>query len=386
MLRCSSLRLVRSVGAPRLRLFSSPSADDKLKTLSDGVRASIASGVTELQREFGGAAGAHAEKVWASEYYRHGLHKYAVPALSLASADAATRASAAFSTKNVVFFGNVLAGLPDGVLGQYAAALSLAEGIDIGLFVASMRVANTPTARSVFERMGASVRRSGNKSLAELMQNVAAAPVAPASTWAFPHLGSAADVLGARENAPTAAWEISPLSKAARESTTPAEFALIAGTCVLEGLWAEFYATGSVVPLRRILELALAWAEFASTSEAVVYLVNIERPLPGDLAFSADLKGDAATRAIRAAVGRAAIWSLVHHSRRHPRVVATLAEACGALADSIAAPSAREGIPSKEWAGLSSADRRAALEVWPPLLHLIARGALDTPFDETTAA
>jgi hypothetical protein len=352
-----------------------------VKTLAASVRASIAAGVAELQSTYGDK---HAEKIWAGEYYRNQEHKYTVPALSLVSADA--RTSSVLATKHAVFFGLVFRGLPDSSFQSYAAALSLADNVDIGLFLASVRFADSPVARSLFERMGASVRRTGNRTLAELSQHVAAVPLALPHSWPFPHLEphlrDAASVPA--QSAAPQPWEVSGISLAAREAASgPNEYLLVSSTTVLEALWAEFYATGSRDPLRKILRLAATWSEFASTPDAVSYFISIERPLPAGLNFTQTMKGDEAHKAIRATLARAAVWTLLHHSRRHSRVTEAVAEACGAVGRFAAAPDAREHLDNSEpWANLTENEARAGLEVWPALLHLIARSALDTPFTQ----
>lgn len=362
----------------------SPLAADKIKTLSASVRSSVASGVTELQSLYGEA---HAEKIWAGEYYRHSKHKYTVPAMTLVSSDA--RTSSVLSTKQAVFFGLVFRGLPETSFQSYAAALSLADNVDIGLFLAAVRYADSPSSRLLFDRMGASVRRTGNRSLAELAQHVAAVPLSAPHAWPFPHLEPNAQAMSVAESmpangSPPLPWEVSALSLAARESSNAGEYLLISSTTVLESLWAEFYATGAREPLRRILSLAATWSEFAATPDAVSYLIAIDRPLPEGLAFEGKMEGDAALRAIRATLARAALWTLLHHSRRHARVTDAVAEACAAAGHFAAAPDAREVVkPDAPWAHLTEEEARDGLAVWPALLHLIACSALETPFEGT---
>jgi hypothetical protein len=371
----------------------------RLRTLADSLRASVAAGVTELERAYGGA---HAEKVWMGEYYRHGEHRFAVPALALVSRDARAAAVPAAATKAAVFFGALLRALPEETLKQYAAALAMAEGVDAALMFAAVRAADTPASRAIFERMGASVRRSGNRAVMALAQHVAAVPLAPPSDWPFPHLPPALPA-GARAaagvppaGAPPRAHELAPASAAARDALTPAEYLLTSATTVLEALWAEFYATGARAPLRRVIALAASWAEFAATPDAVSYLVAIEKPLPAGLAFRSDDAAAAAAaaagddepalRAVRATVARAAVWSLLHHSRRHARVTAAVAEACGALAWHVAEPAAREPRDADApWADLDGDAARDMLEVVPALLHLISRAAIDAPHESSTS-
>jgi hypothetical protein len=364
----------------------SPLAADKIKTLSASVRSSVAAGVNELQSLYGEA---HAEKIWAGEYYRHMKHKYTVPALTLVSPDA--RTSSVLSTKQAVFFGLVFRGLPDASFQSYAAALSLADNVDIGLFLAAVRYADSPSSRLLFDRMGASVRRTGNRSLAELAQHVAAVPLSAPHAWPFPHLEPNAQAMTVSASMPAPGspplpWEVSALSLAARESSNAGEYLLISSTTVLESLWAEFYATGERAPLRRILRLAATWSEFAATPDAVSYLIAIDRPLPEGLAFEGGgkMEGDGALRAIRATLARAALWTLLHHSRRHARVTDAVAEACGAAGHFAAAPDAREVVKADApWAQLTEEEARDGLAVWPALLHLIACSALETPFEGT---
>ena len=102
--------------------------------------------------------------------------------------------------------------------------------------------------------------------------------------------------------------------------------------------------------------------------------------MPADFTFAAGKGAEQTLRAIQVAVARAAQWGLLMHSRRHPAVVRAVAEACRGLAPYLAEPSARgaEG----ELQLLTEAQVRERLEVWPPLLHLMARGRLDAPFKE----
>ena len=352
-----------------------PLAAEKIKTLSASVRASVAAGVVELQSLYGES---HAEKVWGGEYYRHMMHKYTVPAMTLVSPDA--RTSSVLSTKHAVFFGLLFRGLPEASFQSYAAALSLAENVDIGLFLAAVRYADSPPSRALFERMGASVRRTGNRSLAELAQHVAAVPLSAPHAWPFPHLASHPTL--PQRNAPPLPWEVSALSLAARDTSSAGEYLLVSATTVLESLWAEFYSTGAREPLRRILSLAATWSEFAGTPDAVSYLIAIDKPLPDGLTLVGEMEGDVALRAIRATIARAALWTLLHHSRRHARVTDAVAEACAAAGHFAAAPDARESLKlGAPWAELTEEDARAGLAVWPALLHLIACSALETPFD-----
>jgi len=100
----------------------------------------------------------------------------------------------------------------------------------------------------------------------------------------------------------------------------------------------------------------------------VPFIASLSEPLPEDVVGP---PGEA--RAARANISRLAVWTLLHHTRRHPAVTAALAQAAGALAPFIAEADARGGAQ----APYDATRLRHRLEVLPALLHLSARAALD---------
>jgi hypothetical protein len=135
----------------------------------------------------------------------------------------------------------------------------------------------------------------------------------------------------ARAGAPPLAFEVTPVFAQARALLPHAEWLLVASTAVLEAHWAAFYATGDARYVRRIVrDVAPAWAEFAAAlPDAVQYVLSLEAPLPEALAMGGGGGGGGggvgparshadALRAVRANVSRVAVWTLLHHTRRHP--------------------------------------------------------------------
>lgn len=88
---------------------------------------------------------------------------------------------------------------------------------------------------------------------------------------------------------------------------------------------------------------------------------------------------EAAAAAVRLQIGRIALWSLLRQSRRHKAIPDALISACAEVTDHLVEPSARaEGRVITPWK-----EARLALEVFPALLHLMARQRIDAPFEET---
>lgn len=84
---------------------------------------------------------------------------------------------------------------------------------------------------------------------------------------------------------------------------------------------------------------------------------------------------------MRLQVGRIALWSLLRQARRHRAIPDAVVAACAELTGHLVEPDAREegsgAAPLAPWA----ADK-ARMEVFPALLHLMARSRLDAPFPE----
>ena len=74
---------------------------------------------------------------------------------------------------------------------------------------------------------------------------------------------------------------------------------------VLEAQWAAFYATGDACYVRRVCDIASAWAATAEQlPDAVAYLLDASRRLPAEVApdaaaCAAAAEGDAAAVALK---------------------------------------------------------------------------------------
>jgi len=185
-------------------------------------------------------------------------------------------------------------------------------------------------------------------------------------------------------------FEVTGLFAQARAALPLHDYVLVASMSVLEAQWAAFYATGDARFVRRVCDIASAWAESAAQlPDAVAFLLDAGRRLPAEVAPDAaacaaageDGGGAGAAalesaRSARAHVARAAAWSLLAHARRHPRVTEALAGECARLAHFAAEPAARDAGGAAR-SGLTEAGARARLEVLPAPLHLVARARLD---------
>jgi hypothetical protein len=330
-----------------------------------------------------------------TDYYKHRQHKYFVPALALACADPRSAGIPSVSAKNAIFFAALLRAVPDQTA-QYAATLSVTPGVDVGLLLAIIHHAGTPVAKAVEDRLAFSIRRSNNRGLVRVGQHVSAVRPVPVEEWPFPYAdgvveGLAAGWKGSSSSSSLAPqpWEVSGVFAQARDaSTSPLDFhdyLLLSSTTVLECLWASFYATGSRAYVRRILDMSVDWAEWASSlPDQVSYLASLDVPLPADLRAKGTTTEESA-RSVRAQTSRIAIWSVLHHARRHPEVTATVVEECGRLAQFAADASARDPAAVSR-SGLDDAAALKRLEVLPALLHLIARTAIDAPSAPGAAA
>ena len=82
--------------------------------------------------------------------------------------------------------------------------------------------------------------------------------------------------------------EIAPVWRAVKDAANFQQYLLLASTAHLECLWAAFYATGERAHLRRVLDLAEHWADFADLPDAVELLTQVQRPLPGAITAESD--------------------------------------------------------------------------------------------------
>jgi hypothetical protein len=369
----------------------------RLRAMSEAVNRNVVQGKEALAEVFGAS---HTESLWASEYYRHGQHKFTVPALSLACEAAEKAGSPALVAKHAVFYAALLDGLSGDDFSAYSNQLPAVEGMRLGTLVDVLGGVGGVQGKAVFARLCASLEARGGQEAAAMVAHARAVPRRPVHEWPFPHLAPLEAPSGGGDiggSSAMEAWkppageaphpfEVTGLSPRLREACDGPTWLLHAATTVLECQWGAFYATGSASPLQRILEATLPWASTGASSlpDAPAYLIDLEKRMPEHLHFSHGKSPPDTLRAIRAAVARAAQWSLLMHSRRHPAVVRAVAKACSDLAPYLAEPSARgaEGtLPP-----LTEQELRDRLEVWPPLLHLMARGRLDAPFKEGDAS
>ena len=320
-----------AVGSPDA---PTPEALARIRALSDNVTKNVEAGVAELKAAYGPA---HAEKIWMSEYYRHGDARFFVPAVAVLARDPALQAAPSLAAKSAVFAAAVFRGLPAETQAQAAATLALLAGMDIAFILAVMHQSGTPAGRSMFERLGISMRRSGAAGLVAMGQHVGSVPtgVPPQDwplPWEVPEL-TAAGWSPAAGGGATFPWEVTAVFGTARTALTQYEWLLLSSTTVLECLWGAFYASGDRAPLARICDMAAPWAEVTpSMPDAVAAIVSLETPLPAELQLPHGGEGgvsggsglgaqghEACLRAVRAQVSRLALWTLLHHSRRHPR-------------------------------------------------------------------
>lgn len=319
-----------------------------------------------------------------TEYYKHRQHKYFVPALSAICSDERQASLPSISSKAAVFFGAVLRQSPQDSVANTAATLTMTPGIDIGLLLAILGQTESEAGKAVADRLGASIRRSNNRALIRVGQHVAAVPKLPVEQWPVPHHQTAALHAAWSSQPKPYPWEVTGVFAQARDVLDFHDWLLVSSTTHVECLWATVYATGSRAAVRRLLDVAMDWAEFSdSLPDALTYVYNIEAKLPSHLTDKSTIVEETA-RSVRAQVSRVAMWSLLSHSRRHPIVTEVLAEECGRLSHFLAEPSARDAAAVTA-TGLDEATAKKRIEVLPALLHLFARTRLDSPFPTDAA-
>lgn len=301
----------------------SPDVMERLRSLAETVTKDVQMGVDAMKREFGDR---HAAGVWMTEYYRHKQHKYLVPAALLMCTDPQMMSLPSLAVKNAVFLGSVLRSLPAEVATNYSNAMPLVKGMDVPFLLSVLHAAGTPAAKSRFDMMGVSVRRANARGLIEAGQHIAAVPTPTPHAWPAPH--AEPSLVGAGTPWPPAnrhalfPWELNPVFSGLRETLSRRDWLQLAGTTHLEALWAAFYASGDPKFVSRIVDIAAGWGEFSSSlpDGAVPYIVNLESPLPEALVGTGTDSDshEVAMRGVRAQVSRIAVWTLLHHTRRHP--------------------------------------------------------------------
>lgn len=358
--------------------------------LTASVNAAVDAGAADLSASFGGSG---AEKRWMLSYYRHRKANLLLPALRALLADGRVSALPSLASKTVLFAGAVLRSAPAETSRAAVAGLPFVIR-DQALLAGVLRCAGTPAAAELLQRLAAGARRAGDSALVAAVQHVGSVPQAPPEAWAPPF---AAPTLAADWQRLAQPCELAPVWRQVRDTVTFQQYLLLASTTHLECLWSSFYATGASAPLAAVVDLASRWAEFApQLDDQVEFLVDIARPLPAD--WTADVADEAGQRrAARAAVSRAACWSLLHNARRHERVTVALCDAIAKLAPQLIEREPGDGIPEapveaqhSETAGegaaasdapqppLTVSEAHARLEVIAPLLHLFSRLVVDS--------
>jgi len=201
-----------------------------------------------------------------TEYYRHGAHRFLVPAASIMCADEAAQASPSLATKNAIFLGAVLRSLPPDIAAAYCNALPLVAGMDVPFLLTVFHAAGGGAAGPRFAALAASVARAGEAAgaLTAAVAHVARAPVPQPADWPTPH-----EERGLTEGAwpppaggALAPWELHPACEGLRGELERGQWLQLAGSTHLEALWGAFYASGDARPLQRILDVAAGWGEF----------------------------------------------------------------------------------------------------------------------------
>ena len=382
----------------------------KMRQVAEGVKKNMEEGVKELQSVYGSE---NAHVLFMTDFYKGRLdynsrgqqqqktttdsegalgHRFLIPSFALSCIDPRYAGAPSVQAKTAVFFSHAFreGGLPPQLFSQAAATLTMVPGADIALILAVMHLVNTPISKAVSERLGMSVRRSGNRPLIEAGQHISRVPTSVSvDEWPMPSKITDPKKLLAlneltRSDEPVSPYEVTPIFSQARVLLPLHDLLLVTSMSVLESQWAAFYATGDKRYVRRIAEIASDWSECSEiVPDAVSYLLNVEAKLPQEIAPDADACASAgnaesaaleSARSARAHVSRAAAWSLLTHARRHPRVIETLAEECAKLSQFIS--DVRDETEVKD-SGMSEAVARRKVEQFPALLHLMARSKLD---------
>ena len=237
---------------------------ERLRALAQRVTDDATAGVEAMRREYGER---HAEKVWMTEFYRHGAHRFLVPAAKVMCADEAHHASPSLATKNAVFLAAVLRGLPGEAAAAYCNALPLVAGMDVPLLLTVFHAAGGEAAAQRFTALAGSIARAGEGAgeLAAAVAHVSAAPAPHPADWPTPHAqhalteGPWPPLPG---SLPLQPWELHPMCSGLRGELERAQWLQLAGSTHLEALWGAFYATGEARCLERIIDVAAGWGEF----------------------------------------------------------------------------------------------------------------------------
>jgi len=383
----------------------------KMKQVAEGVKKNMEEGIKELQSVYGSE---NAHVLFMTDFYKGRLdynsrekdsldsegasgHRFLIPAFALSCSDPRYAGAPSVQAKTAVFFSHAFrkGGLPTTLFSQAAATLTMVPGADIALILAVMHLVNTPISKAVSDRLGMSVRRSGNRPLIEAGQHISRVPTSTnVDEWPLPSKITDPKKLLTlnelpRSDEPVSPYEVTPIFSQARVLLPLHDLLLVTSMSVLESQWAAFYATGEKRYIRRIADIASDWSECSElVPDAVSYLLNVEAKLPQEIAPDAATCSSAgnaesaaleSARSARAHVSRAAAWSLLTHARRHPRVIETVAEECGKLAQFISDVRDEHEVNGT---GMSESVARRKVEQLPALLHLMARSKLDRSISE----
>lgn len=127
-----------------------------------------------------------------------------------------------------------------------------------------------------------------------------AIPLQPVHTWAIPF--EAAAPASAKDGTPEGRlrsdwqrlvqpYEVAPIWRNVKDAVDFTEYLLLASSTHLECQWSAFYATGDKRCVRRVIDVASHWAEFArSLPDHVSLITDIQAPLPEELTVSQHAK------------------------------------------------------------------------------------------------
>eukprot|EP01138_Halocafeteria_seosinensis_P010000 gb/GECG01010213.1/.p1 GENE.gb/GECG01010213.1/~~gb/GECG01010213.1/.p1 ORF type:complete len:481 (+),score=56.93 gb/GECG01010213.1/:1-1443(+) len=174
-----------------------------------------------------------------------------------------------------------------------------------------------------------------------------------------------------------------PLTLPAPGGILPAahDYSLTISACQLETLWACYYSTGDDAFLRRVIDMALPWANWANHEGSIAFITDLNTPFPDSIRKSIEDSSDPLLSNLNATVSRLCCWSLVQNSKAHEAVFRLMAEECTKLGDMCVDPI--YAVKMHEDAHL----KHEKMTLYPALLHLMSRAAgerlMDNAEDQT---
>jgi hypothetical protein len=353
-----------------------PSIDQvaAVKQLSEQIAKDVAAGVEEMKSNFGEK---HAEKVWMMDYYKHGSSKYIVPAFSMLIEDERMHQLPSIAMKNAVFFSSVLRLLSPEKQSQYIATMALTKNLQLPYLLSIMQLQKvndqSPVSKQMMERINLSMKSANATESLEQGRWITSTPSISVLDWTFPIEDSAflSGKWSNTENGKNFPFEVLPVFKKAKEMLAFHDYLLLACTTYLESQWASFYATGDHKYLSKIAHVGSFWSEFSHLDDSIQYLLQLDIALPSDLVQKSEDQS-VAIRNTKAHISRVALWSLLMHARKHEGVVEMLSDEIKKLSPFFV------DSPSLDESPVSIERLTARAEVYPSLLHLIARAKLDS--------